>query len=339
MGRSGGSSGGGFSGGHSGGGFSGGRSGGGFSGGRSGGGRSGSSGNFGGSSRPSYHSNSPLFYRSPVIIHSGGSGYAQPPRKQKSTFSTLLKILIFVVLILCVLRYCSGNTSSGADLTASTHAREKLPASAVTETAYYTDADGGWISNRSQMEQGLRKFYQETGVQPYVYILPNGTETGTNRLSEMAEELYDELFRDEGHFLLVFCDDGNGSYHCGYVVGNAAKTVMDSEAISILSDYLNRYYNDYSISEEEIFSNAFSHTAKRIMTVTKSPLAIVMICLAVIIVAFIIYRIIKSVNARKAEELERMENILHTPLEKFGDDIIESEEEIEAYCKENSIPY
>ena len=337
MGRSGGSSGGhfggGFSGGFSGGGFSGGgRSSGGFSGGRSGGGRS-------GKPQSSYHSSSHSstshsYYHGPVIInnHSGsyhsGSVNTKPPRRKSSPLLTLLLILLAIVLLLAVMRSCSGS-SSGMGLTSSTHAREKLPASAVTETAYYTDADGTWISNRSQMEKGLREFYRETGVQPYVYILPNGIETDVSRLSAFAEELYGELFRDEGHFLLVFCDDGNGSYRCGYVVGTAAKTVMDSEALSVLSDYLDRYYNDYSISEEEIFSNAFSHTAERIMTVTKSPLPVVMICLAVIVAAFIAYRIVKSVNARKAKEFEHMENILHTPLETFGDEASDLEKKYE----------
>lgn len=46
---------------------------------------------------------------------------------------------------------------------------------------------------------------------------------------------------------------------------------MDNEAVSILADYLDRYYNDSSVSEEEIFSNAFAKTADRIMTVTRSP--------------------------------------------------------------------
>lgn len=108
-------------------------------------------------------------------------------------------------------------------------------------------------------------------MQPYLYILPNGATTSTQDLSRQAEKLYDQLFTDEGHFLLVFCDDGYGSFHCGYTVGSQAKTVMDDEAVGILADYLDRYYSDYSLSEEEIFSKTFSSTATRIMTVTQSP--------------------------------------------------------------------
>ena len=38
------------------------------------------------------------------------------------------------------------------NITASTVNREALPASAVTETAYYTDADGDWIYRSDKLE-------------------------------------------------------------------------------------------------------------------------------------------------------------------------------------------
>ena len=81
--------------------------------------------------------------------------------------------------------------------------RGRLPASAVTETGYYTD-EGGWFSNRSQLESGMRQFYQETGVQPYLYLLPNGSVTSTTELTAMAEELYPQLFTDEDIFFWCF---------------------------------------------------------------------------------------------------------------------------------------
>lgn len=186
----------------------------------------------------------------------------------------------------------------------------------------YTD-EGGWFSNRSQLESGMRQFYQETGVQPYLYLLPNGSVTSTTELTAMAEELYPQLFTDEGHFLLVFCDNGAGSYNCGYTVGSQAKTVMDDEAIAILADYLDRYYNDYSISEEEIFSKAFADTGERIMTVTKSPLPVIAVCAAVVVVAVLIFITLKKRREQREREQKRAEEILKTPLEKFGDQEIE----------------
>ena len=95
---------------------------------------------------------------------------------------------------------------------------------------------------------------------------------------------------------------------------------MDNEAVSILADYLDRYYNDSSVSEEEIFSNAFAKTAKRIMTTTKSPVVPVAVSFAaVVIIALIIFAVQKR---REAKERQRQadEKMWSTPLESFGTD-------------------
>ena len=193
----------------------------------------------------------------------------------------------------------------------------------MQQTAYYTDADGSWIRSPSELERGLRSFYEDTGVQPYVYILPNGESTSVSELTGRAEKLYPELFTDEGHFLLVFCDDGYGSFHCGYTVGSQAKTVMDDEAIGILADYLDRYYSDRSVSEEEIFSLAFEKTGERIMTVTRSPVVPVAVCIAVVVVAVLVFITLKKRREQREREQKRAEEILKTPLEKFGDQEVE----------------
>ncbi|WP_197735960.1 hypothetical protein [Arabiibacter massiliensis] len=228
-------------------------------------------------------------------------------------------LLLLVVLAL----FPVGSCSAGSSIDASTHERQALPASAVTETAYYTDEDGGWVSNGSQLESGLRAFQRETGVQPHVYILPNGETTSVQALGERAAALYDELFADEGHFLLVFCDDGRGSYNCGYAAGSQAQTVMDDEAVGILADYLARYYADYSLSEEQIFSKTFEDTGARIMTVTQSPVVPVVACLAVVAVAALAFAAFRARQKRKERESQRVEQVLNTPLEKFGDQNVE----------------
>ena len=145
--------------------------------------------------------------------------------RKNSGCGTALLIVCVVLVLLAVLSAVMGAASSGGNIQKSTYQREKLPASAVVETGYYTD-EGGWFSNRNELEAGMKSFYRETGVQPYLYLLPNGTTTSVSELTGFAEELYGELFQDEGHFLLVFCDDNNGSYNCGYTVGSQAKTVI-----------------------------------------------------------------------------------------------------------------
>ena len=69
---------------------------------------------------------------------------------------------------------------SSGDITRSTVKREPLDKAYVNETGYYTD-ELGWIRSSSTLEKGMKDFYQETGVQPYLYITDtvNGTTSPT----------------------------------------------------------------------------------------------------------------------------------------------------------------
>ncbi|WP_206214764.1 MULTISPECIES: hypothetical protein [unclassified Adlercreutzia] len=355
MGRSGGGGfgggGGGFSGGFSGGGRSSGGFSGGFgggSGGRSSAPRGGSHGGFGGfGGLGGFFGHGPIIINAPRTSYHGGSGGSggsggpgnpdqppysnkpdgngpqKPPRKSGGlgTAFTIIAVVVFILFAYGLLGGSAGCSSS--DVAASTVEREALPAGAVVETPYYTDQDGDWISNASTLERGMRQFYMDTGVQPYLYILPNGTTTSTSELSETAERLYGELFEDEAHFLLVFCDNGNGGYNCGYTVGSQAKTIMDAEALDIFADYLDRYYSDYSLSEDEIFAKTYEDTAARIMSVTPSPVVPVAVCVTVLAVAIIIAVVLKRRREAKERERIRQQEILSTPLEMFGDTEVE----------------
>ena len=348
MGRSGGGRSGGFSGGgRSRGGFSsGGRSSGGFSGGFGSGrsGRSGGSSFGGGSSRSGGgpRSSPPMgggwFYPSrrvyggPIIINNSGNGngggggyHGDGPHGGSSqgnsgcgrVFLTVFVVLLVVVLIAGVLIAIGG---SSASVGASTVSREKLPASATQSTAFYEDT-AGWISHRSELERGLKSFYKATGVHPYLYITEHLPAGETPQC--LAESLYDQRISDEGHFLLVFYDNGQGGYDCGYVVGAEAKTVMDDEAVGILADYLNRYYTS-DLSDEEFLSAVFEKTGERIMTVTKSPLPIVAVCVVVVVLAVLLFLWWKRSKEAQAAQAKRAQEILETPLEQFGDDTVEN---------------
>ena len=341
MGRSGGG-GGGFSGGGRSGGFSGGgRRSGGFSGGRSGGRSGGFDARGAGGPppgprggffpQPVFHVGVPFFggfRRAPVgtAVAGGGSG----------CLGGIVGILLAVLLVAaltsslstCGVASFGPSYSESQSTSASSAVREKLPADAVTKTDYYTDADGDWIHSAGRLTSGLEEFYDRTGVQPYVYILPNGTTSSVNELTAEAERLYPELFSDEGHFLLVFCDDGNGTFNCGYTVGTAASAVMDSEALGILADELNDAYNNAS-TDEEVFSDAFARCADRIMTASEDEqrgqtTALVVGGVVVVVAAgAAIAYVVKRRRDQKDAERKRMEDILNTPLEKFGDQDVE----------------
>ena len=335
MGRSGrgGGGGGGRSGGFSGGGRSSGSFSGGFSGGRSG--RSSGGGFYGG---PSRH-----YSRPPVFIHTSRHYYGGRPYygggRRGTGCGTVFAVLVVLFVILMVLFPIVGASipSGESGITASTVERQPLPAGSVEETGYYTD-ECGWILNEGRLTDGLKTFYRLTGVQPYIYIadgVDGSVRPSADAIQSYAESLYDQLFTDEAHFLLVFCDDGAGSYTCGYTVGSAAKTIMDDEALGILRDYLDRYYTS-DVGDEEFFSLSFEKTAERIMTVTKSPwpgvLTVVAVVAGVVLVVVLAFNWWKKAKAQKNLEDQRTAEILNTPLEKFGDS--EAEELAKKYEKD-----
>lgn len=356
MGRSGGGGfgGGGFSGGFSGGG----RMSGGFSGGLGfGGGRS-SMPSMGGSG----YSGGPIYVGGggfggngflgglilgQLLSESRGSSYQPPPNGQpvdpqgyrpaqgpSAGGSCLIPAIIFIAIAIFTFTIfmilgsggCSSNLSGGSEH-ASTIERTPLSSDLVIETPYFTDDDGDWIGEPQVLETGMREFYMETGVQPYLHILPNGSQSTVNALTTIAENEYDTLFQDEAHFLVVFCDNNQGGFGVGYSIGSAAKTVMDSEAISIFQDYLDRYYSDYTITESEMFADTYTSTAERIMTTDAERNKPIIIALIVgIVIAIIVVGIILIVRRRaktREAELRHQQEVLNTPLEKFGDDEVE----------------
>ena len=341
MGRGGGGfsgGGGGFRGG--GGSFGGSRGGGGRSGGSFGGGRGGSSsfggGLFGGSSnrsggsytRPSGGGNSfgSSFFGAYLGSRMGG-GSPRPSGGNNNGPSgggnagcgcgTALIILVVIAIVVAVL---FSFNSGGSDIAKSTVAREPLPKNSVIETEYYTD-ELGWISSKTAMTSGLKHFYDKTGVQPYVYITDQvygSNYPSSGDLQNYANDLYDELFKDEAHLLLVFFEYNPSQYMDYYVTGTQAKTVIDSEAGDILLDYIDKYY--YSdLSEDEFFSKSFSDAADRIMEVTKSPWIPVLAVLGIIVVVLLLFSWWKHAKKQKNLEAKQTEEILNTPIEKFSD--------------------
>ena len=367
MGRSGGGAGGG-GGGRSGGFSGGGRSSGGFSGGHSGGGgggRSGGpSGGFGGGGGPrgggfgggprcggfgggprgghgpgpggpgprgGWGGFGPVFYSGGPRPGGGGRGCAGCMRPVFALFMALtLSFALFAIQRGCSHYYGTDSYVASA-ANGSTTVREKLDSADVTQTGWYTDEDGDWIHVADRMTSGMKYFFEKTGVQPYVYILKNATTTSTSELTTKAEELYDQLFSDEGHFLLVFCDDGQGGFNCGYTAGTKAATVVDSEAVDIIADELNDAYNTAD-SDEEVFSEAFRNAADRMMAGAQKQQeqaeakkksdtigTVGLVIVGVGVAGGAVYLVRKNRKEKAEATKKRADEILNTPLEKFSD--------------------
>lgn len=210
---------------------------------------------------------------------------------------------------------------------------------AVQKTEWYEDRIG-WVSNKSTLISGLEDFYKATGVQPYVLLVPysnqywNGSTLNATKADSYLEEVYDEKFTDEAHFIFAYFQCSNDSRNemdgeFRYLSGYAADSIMDSEAISILWGYFEKHYYNTSLSMEKMIANTFSDTAKSIMSKSTNgwdfakTFAVVV---TIIIVVIIIYYILKNKNQREREKEKYTEEILNKPLETFGNDTSDLED-------------
>lgn len=266
----------------------------------------------------------------------GGGNNRPPGSSGGGGCGCITSIIIFVViaLIIAIIFSNFGGNNQIGNITISSVERVALPAGSVNETEYYTD-ELGWINNETKLTKGLKHFYNETGVQPYLYLTETvyGSHSPTEfDLESYANELYDELFTDEAHLLVVFFEYDE-KYMDWYVAGTQAKSVIDMEAGNILLDYIDRYYYEEGLNDEEFFSKSFSDTADRIMTVTKSPWITVFIVLGLVVLAIILYSWWNKSIKQKNLENKRREDILNTPLDRFGDS--DAEDLLKKYQDDN----
>lgn len=192
----------------------------------------------------------------------------------------------------------------------------------VKLNGFYSDPDGILYDDEiSSLEKGLEHFYETTGVCAYVYFV-EALDPNVDGI-DYASSLYDELFSDEGHILLLY--DYNNAYMydaCGYAIG----TTIDTEAIDIIYDYVEAAWANDSENLGDIFGGGCARAADRMMYKPKTfaqkymPIIIVVIvAIALIIIVNVIFKLYKAKVAQKNKEQEDLERTLSTPLETFGE--------------------
>lgn len=239
---------------------------------------------------------------------------------------TMRNIIVGIVFFV-IIGSMAVSKSSGSDITKSTVERTKLDPQYVNETSEYYSDNLNWIGSGSTLKMGLKEFYRETGVQPYLYICDNidGKRNGNYteyELEAYGNKLYDSLFDDEGHVLVVFCEYAHSQYTTFCTVGTAAKTVLDEEAREILLDYIDHYYYS-NFEDEEFFSIAFEDAGERIMTVQKNNTWIAVVVVVFFIGLIFLLKWLERRHDRKVEEMKAAKDILNTPLNEFSDDSVE----------------
>lgn len=318
MGRAGAGAGGG--GGHSGGGHSSGRSSGGHrvssgSSGRRAGSGGGSRGSYGGFGGPSHGGG---FY--------GGGFYPRPPIRNTvfighgGVVNTIISIIIFIVVLVTAFGgFPSSKSSSTKNIPKSTQNRERLESGVGYDNNCIVD-NIGWFDNVTKTEKSIKKFYDKTGVQPYIVLNAYDSTLLTDTAKEeYAKKWYDEHLKNESTFLYMYFaepDTDNDVGYMAYVNGKQVSSVMDSEAIEIFWAYVDKYwYSD--MSTDDMFTTIFTKTADRIMTKSTTVAdignnAVKVIGVIVVFAGIIVVMVIR--RKHKAEEAKETEKILNTPL-------------------------
>ena len=307
------------------GGGGGGHSGGGHSSSRSSGGHhvsSGSSGRRAGGGRSSYSGHSSYgggrFY--------GGGFYPRPPRRSTvivshgGSFNAVISLIIFVVVLIAAFGgFPSSNSSSTKSVPKSTQNRERLESGVGYDNNCIVD-NIGWFDNVTKTEKSIKKFYDKTGVQPYIVLNAYDSTLLTDTAKEeYAKKWYDEHIKNESTFLYMYFaepDTDNDVGYMAYVNGKQVSSVMDSEAIEIFWAYVDKYwYSD--MSTDDMFTTIFTKTADRIMTKSTTAAdvgnnAVKVIGVIVVFAGIIVVMVVR--RKHKAEEAKETEKILNTPL-------------------------
>ena len=256
----------------------------------------------------------------------GGSFYPRPPRRSTvivshgGNFNAIISLIIFVVVLIAAFGgFPSSNSSSTKSVPKSTQNRERLESGVGYDNNCIVD-NIGWFDNVTKTEKSIKKFYDKTGVQPYIVLNAYDSTLLTDTAKEeYAKKWYDEHIKNESTFLYMYFaepDTDNDVGYMAYVNGKQVSSVMDSEAIEIFWAYVDKYwYSD--MSTDDMFTTIFTKTADRIMTKSTTAAdvgnnAIKVIGVIVVFAGIIVVMVIR--RKHKAEEAKETEKILNTPL-------------------------
>lgn len=256
----------------------------------------------------------------------GGSFYPRPPRRSTvivshgGNFNAVISLIIFVVVLIAAFGgFPSSNSSSTKSVPKSTQNRERLESGVGYDNNCIVD-NIGWFDNVTKTEKSIKKFYDKTGVQPYIVLNAYDSTLLTDTAKEeYAKKWYDEHIKNESTFLYMYFaepDTDNDVGYMAYVNGKQVSSVMDSEAIEIFWAYVDKYwYSD--MSTDDMFTTIFTKTADRIMTKSTTAAdvgnnAIKVIGVIIVFAGIIVVMVLR--RKHKAEEAKETEKILNTPL-------------------------
>ena len=265
-------------------------------------------------SGPSMHH----YHHTPPPPRRGYYGYRRNVYTSSSSgLGTLIACLIvFAVVIFSFFMIASDDS----DVT-STINREKIENPIPYDNNCIKD-ELGYVENTSKLSKNLKNFYNKTGIQPYIYLKSyDETLTSDSQKDNYAQNWYEQNIDNEDTFLFVYYEDQDPDEigYMAYVNGKQVTSVMDSEAVNIFWNYIDRYWTDDSLSTVEVFTKTFNSTANTIMeksTTSNDIIKIICIIVGIIIVIGGIIYILRMKFKRDKEKAKETVEILKTPLDK-----------------------
>ena len=240
--------------------------------------------------------------------------------------SVVLTIVVVAVMFFLVSVF--GSLRNSAAVPASSVNRDRINGGSFTEHCVTDEI--GWIAesggSEDRLGQRLQYFWDQTGIQPYVVLLPYSTEYDTQQERyDYAEEWFESRIDDEKSMLVMYFD-AESEYENGMwemVKGLQTDTVMDAEATEIFWAYNDKYWTDLDYSVPKAIEWMFKDTADRIMKRTTTWLDIFKILAigAVIVAAGVVtVHIINAKRKKDAQANAETERILNTPLDQQVED-------------------
>ena len=278
----------------------------------------------GGSSRPTGSSS---FNRGPSMHHYHHTpppprrGYYGYRRNVYTSSSSGLGTLIACLIVFAVVIFSFFMIASDDSDVTSTINREKIENPIPYDNNCIKD-ELGYVENTSKLSKNLKNFYNKTGIQPYIYLKSyDETLTSDSQKDNYAQNWYEQNIDNEDTFLFVYYEDQdpNEIGYMAYVNGKQVTSVMDSEAVNIFWNYIDRYWTDDSLSTVEVFTKTFNSTANTIMeksTTSNDIIKTICIIVGIIIVIGGIIYILRMKFKRDKEKAKETVEILKTPLDK-----------------------
>ena len=276
------------------------------------------------SSRPTGSSS---FNRGPSMHHYHHTpppprrGYHGYRRNVYTSSSSGLGTLIACLIVFAVVIFSFFMIASDDSDVTSTINREKIENPVAYDNNCIRD-ELGYIENQGKLSKNLKNFYNKTGIQPYIYLKSyDETLTSDSQKDNYAQNWYEQNIDNEDRRNKIQYEDQNPNEigYMAYVNGKQVTSVMDSEAVNIFWNYIDRYWTDDSLSTVEVFTKTFNSTANTIMeksTTSNDIIKIICIIVGIVIVIGGIIYILRMKFKRDKEKAKETVEILKTPLDK-----------------------